>query len=397
MHLHVPLASVLLVTMFSFAISPPVHAASSSLELSELLVDPAAPQTDASDEFIELHNFGSSEIELSDYKLKVGSSSTQHSLPAKAIPPNGYMVVTSATSAWALTNTGGTIALLAPNGSIVDTATWPKAVAGASWMKAPGGAWSWSSSPTPGAPNVLIDITAPAGASGAAAYPALELSELLPDPAAPLTDASDEFIELFNPNSESVNVSGYIIKTGPSLSAKHTLRDTVVPAGSYLAFQSADTKIALSNAGSSVALFDPSGAPLGPVITYGKAIAGASWARFAGSWGWTSQATPGEANVLAIAAPATSVSKGPKSSSGSTSAGSKASSKTTATKAKAKATPAATLAASAPSGSWLLFVLAGLTLAYVTYEFRHDILNFYLRLRRHPGRGPKALEAPERG
>jgi hypothetical protein len=36
-----------------------------------------------------------------------------------------------------------------------------------------------------------------------------------------------------------------------------------------------------------------------------------------------------------------------------------------------------------PHESWLLFALAGLTMAYIIYEFRYDLRNYYYKLRRH--------------
>jgi hypothetical protein len=394
---HVPfLVSVLLVPLLSPVISPPALAAAGGLELSELLVDPAAPQTDAADEFVELHNMGLASIALGDYKLKVGTSATLHALPAQTVPAGGYVVLTAATSPWSLTNTGGTVTLLDGSGAEIDTTTWSKAVTGASWMKTAAGTWVWSSVVTPGAPNDLQS-----GAAGATpapgAYAELELNELLPNPAAPLTDAADEFIELYNPNSEPVSTTGYIIKTGATLSTKHTLKAFTVPAGGYLALKSADTKITLSNAGSSVALFDPAGKQLGSTIIYGKAKAGSAWARFDDAWAWTSQPSPGAPNIQAAGSEAIAASKASGPAAAKTKSAAKTKAASAKAKAKAKTTKSSTVAkaaASAPGGSWLLFVLAGLTMAYVAYEFRHDLLNFYYRIRRHAGRRGPAFETP---
>src|SRR5262249_40824305 len=47
-------------------------------------------------------------------------------------------------------------------------------------------------------------------------YLPINITEMLPDPVAPATDANDEFIELFNPNSTAVDLAGYVLKTGSS-------------------------------------------------------------------------------------------------------------------------------------------------------------------------------------
>ncbi len=181
------------------------------------------------------------------------------------------------------------------------------------------------------------------------------------------------------------------------MTTKHTLNSAVVPAGGYLALKSALTKVSLSNSGSSLALVDPAGHQLGQTIIWPKAAAGQAWARReADTWAWTTKPTPGAANL--IAAPAAKTAKSTRSATGST--------KITATKA---AVPkAATVssgssgsllaAATSPGGSWLLFALAGLTIAYIIYEFRYDLRNLYFKLRRHPafGRTPQPV-APGRG
>jgi hypothetical protein len=382
------LVCVLFVSVFSIAGARATLAASPGLELKALLVDPAPPLTDASDEFVELHNAGATPVTLSNYKLRIGASTTLHALPSDTLQPDATIRLTSKTSPWALGNTGGQVALLDAAGSVIDSTTWPAALPGATWAKNAGGTWTWDTAGTPS--------TGPGGA-----YPELELNELLPDPAAPLTDAKDEYVELFNPNSQPVNVSGYVVKTGANLSAKHTLTGALIAAGGYMALKSADTKIALANAGSSIALFDPAGKQLGTTITFGKATTGAAWARIGDTWAWTSKPTPGAANVLADLPAATVAGKSTKSiSTAKTAKAAKVKTPASSSKSKAKAVatkqaPAANAVATAPSGSWLLFVLAGLTLAYVIYEFRYDLLNFYKRLRRHSRSSGAPVEATQ--
>ena len=381
----------------------------STLEITELLVQPAAPQTDAHDEFVEIYNPTAAPIDLAGYVVKTGASlGTKHVLAAKVVPAGSYVVLTSDTSKIALANDGGSIALFSPTGDPLGaTISWPKATPGSSWMRKPDDSWAWTTTPTPGADNQLVAPTpkptatatpAPGqGAIGAAeassdsSYAEVELNELFPDPAAPLTDAADEFIELYNPNDVAVDLSGYVIKTGASLSTKHTLKG-LVPAGGYLALKSAITKIALANDGSSVALYDPSGTQLGPTITYPKAPTGDAWARSDSGWSWTTEPTPGLPNILAV--PPISASSASKSSTSSSKAKTSAAKSSKATKTKATSTtkPASAssaIAATATSsgGHWLLFGLAGLTIGYVIYEFRYDLRNFYYRLRGYPGSG----------
>ena len=63
------------------------------LELTELLVDPAAPYSDSHDEFVEVHNPGSVAVDATGYAVKTGSHTVK--LPAGMIPPDGYITLTS--------------------------------------------------------------------------------------------------------------------------------------------------------------------------------------------------------------------------------------------------------------------------------------------------------------
>jgi hypothetical protein len=384
--------SVLLCLIFSRAFaSTGALAATPTLELSALLPDPAAPLTDAHDEYIRLHNATAAPLSTAGYIIRVGTHS--YPIPSQTLAPGADLTLTSATSAWALTNTGGTVALFDPSGRQLEATTWPQAVSGAVWLKSPAGAWAWSTSAAP-APPVAGPAT-PATAD-------LSLSELLPDPAAPETDAHDEFIEVYNPGPAPADLSGYVVTTGTT---KHTLTHTTIPAAGYAALFASDSKVALSNSGASVSLFDPSGHQLGTTVTYSKAPVGQAWAQFDDGWHWTITPTPSAPNLLTtptVSSTAIGSSQAVTSGAASTHAKAPKPAKATAVKTakapKAGSRPASLLATSGTaSGQWLLFVLAGLTIAYVIYEFRYDLQNLYFRLRGHPGSGAAASQTATRG
>ncbi len=353
-----------------------------ALELTELLVDPAAPSTDAKDEFVEIHNAGTDPLDVGGYVIKTGTHS--YKLPVGTIAPDGYMVITSGSSSISLTNSGGVANLLDPSGTVIDTAgAWESAVPGASWALIDGN-WFWTLTPTPGAGNIYTQVPGTAGADDSTDYPAVELSELLPDPAAPLTDAADEFIEIYNPNPVAVNLEGYVLKTGHDLTGKYVIKGVTIPAGGYVALKSSTTKLALANDGSSVALYTPNGSQLGATVIYGKAKTGDSWAQFDTGWDWTSAPTPGAINILSAVSAAAAKPKA--------TAKAKVAAKAKTTKAKAaaklktaKSTAKAMLAGTTSKGGrWLLFILASLTIGYIIYEFRNDIRNYYYKLRGYP-------------
>jgi hypothetical protein len=369
-----------------------------SLELSELLVDPAAPQTDAADEFIEIHNTGSQTANLGGFKLKTANDS--FTFTDQSVTAGGYTVVKSDVSKLALTNTGGQLQLLGPDGQVIDSTEWDEATPGAAWAVV-SNVWQWTQQPTPAAPNVSVPLPVaptdvatnpiPSAASAASntLYPPIEITELLPDPAAPQTDAADEFIELHNPNAFAVDLTGYQLRTGKTLGDSYSLPAGTIEPDGYLAFKSAQTHLGLANDGSSVALFDPLGVQMGATVTYPVAKPGESYVKVNGAWAWSISVTPATANVLiapAVAAAKTTAKAVAAKTATKTAA--KATAKTTS--AKSSKTPAvkttATKSSAQSSGTlpspglgWLLFVLVGLTIGYVVYEFRHDVIGWYQR------------------
>ncbi len=408
------LASLCAITLLSpFATA---RAATPTLEITELFPDPAAPLTDADDEFIEFHNLTDTPIDLAGYTIKTGTSlSTSHTLTSAIVPAGGYLALKSAITKIALANAGSSVAMFDPAKIQIDqTITYGLAPTGSTWSKSSAGIWSWSTSPTPGEVNQFA-TPGQGGASPGVSNPApsptnspdLLITELFPDPAAPLTDAADEFIEIYNPNPFAIDLNSYSIKTGSTLSTKHLLASTVIQPNSYVALKSASTKIALANAGSSVALFDPSGGQIGATITYPKAETGASWARNDDVWSWSATPTPAAANIItAITAPSAASSA---AKTGTTTTKKSTTSKTTTTKPKASTAPKATKAtatkttssplvasATTTGGHWLLFILAALTIAYIIYEFRYDLQNYYFKLRSYPARRPAIVEIPVR-
>lgn len=224
----------------------------------------------------------------------------------------------------------------------------------------------------------MQNVTVPQASSNKGLF-APRITELLPNPDKPLTDGADEFIELYNENTASFDLSGYILFIGTSASKKYIFpKNTILRPKSFTAFYSHDTKIGLSNTAGRVVLTDPLGKELSATQVYGKAGGNQAWAFAQDKWQWTSRVTPGASNVISTPAAATSKK-----------------SKTTVPKPKSVAAGASgtsnvsTVAGSSkliekpesPIHPVALAVVGLFAVLYGAYEYRHDMANKFFQLR----------------
>ena len=241
------------------------------------------------------------------------------------------------------------------------------------------------------------DTTAPA--AGATAQ--VDITELLPDPAAPATDANDEFVELYNPGSATVSLTGYKLQTGSKYSYSHVFTEGSLAPGEYKAFYSKDTNLTLSNTAGKARLLDADGTTMSETADYGAAPTGSSWSFYDWAWAWTSAPTPDAANgpPAAVAAktttPAISAVTKAANTAKATTTNAKVAGATTTKAAAAKAPKAAAATTNKPYSSPtadnkslpvnpLLLAAVGVPLlGYMVYEYRHDIANRFAKLRRH--------------
>jgi hypothetical protein len=228
----------------------------------------------------------------------------------------------------------------------------------------------------------IINIAAESG-QAAPSLPASDIglmapsvTELLPNPEGTGNDNTDEFIELYNPNTKAFDLSGFILQTGLTTTHNFTLPPgTNLPAHGFAAFYSAKTGLSMSNTGGQSKLLDPFGNSISASGAYGTAKDGQTWALAKGKWYWTSQPTPGKANI--IKQPADS-----KKSSKKTSAKTKGASTKTAAHLSSNGS-AADESSMTPIHPWVLALIGGLALLYGTYEYRSDVANYLHQLRRN--------------
>ena len=129
----------------------PPASGTSSIRINELFPNPTGTES----EWIELYNFGSSDVDLSKgWKLR--DKTTTYDFSKESDPlilSDGYKIIEQKDSAIKLNDTGEeTLTLSAPDGSVVDTTSYTKTKEGAS-LSFDGASFRWSPFLTPGKEN----------------------------------------------------------------------------------------------------------------------------------------------------------------------------------------------------------------------------------------------------
>ncbi len=123
------------------------------------------------------------------------------------------------------------------------------------------------------------------------------ISEFIPNP-----EGSDtaEFIELYNPTTDAIDISGMKLDDEEGGSRAYTFPDgTIIEAQEYVLLGKQDTKLALNNSSDAVRMLYPDGTILHDV-PYDEAVEGASYVfdEEQGMWVWTGTVTPGALNIV---------------------------------------------------------------------------------------------------
>lgn len=410
-----------------FAMAPTVQVAQA--EVSQSSADVVIYQayfgspSDATDEFVILHNASLAVVDISglvvEYKSATGKSWYEKAKVAAGTAiasGEDYVLATKRERNGELdggfAQSGGNTRIISSAGEVIDALAWGTgdAAEGVAASAMVAGQALTRKSDASGQlidtqnnvadfEAVNIDIVTEAPSNPDPTNPApvqtgvdatVEITELFPDPTSPANDSSDEFIELFNAGAESVLLSGWKLRDAAGHSA--SLDGVSLQSGQYLALMSSQTKISLNNSGDTVALLNPAGEIVMTTPDYGAAEEGLTYGSSAEGWGWLANPTPNAANSLLasqdVVAAAATKAKAKKTTAKST--------KKKAKSAKAK-TPklAKTAAASAANNTadmvdsqaesvpwtWLVAGLGVLAVGYGVYEYRPEITSFFVKLR----------------
>ena len=127
------------------------------IKISEFMPNPAGSDLA---EFIELYNYGETEINLTGLKLDDGEGGSRpYVFPENTkIASQSYLTVAAGETKISLNNTDDAARLLDANDKIIDEVLYEDVVEGASFAQDDKGVWFWSTSVTPGKNNIIKPI-----------------------------------------------------------------------------------------------------------------------------------------------------------------------------------------------------------------------------------------------
>jgi len=381
--------------------------------INELLPNPVGE--DSGQEWIELRGLDNETVFLANCAVLVND--TKYSFaPDQWVSDGQFSTFANfsdgqTTRTLSLKNTGvSTVSFGRVNGNndfeALQTIQYSDSPEGQSWARFNEG-WRWLSAPTPGEDNATLVESASAdpeptefpiptstaensqaGSTLATANPLVIITELLPNPASPQTDEADEFVELYNPGIDALDLDGYKVQTGSNYSYSFTIDSQTIPAGGYLVLTSSNTGLTLANSAGQARLLSPNGTTVSQTDPYQDAPEGRAWTLSDGVWQWSSSPTPGSANVITIGSPTKSNKKS------STKKSTKAAKTTKPKSKKAKKTSKSKATAGTASGDnssppvqplhmAVLVAVGAAALLYGAYEYRQDVANFFYKFRRN--------------
>jgi len=332
----------------------PTHASSASIIITNIQ---AGSPTGASEEAIVLYNNSSFEANITNWclanKLAVKFACFSAALPNELsiLPPYSYATAVSSKvlkdtnhSNFSViyepgTGVSGSIVASADTITLIDSSDQP--VDQFSWTSSISSSRQWSRTKLSLLPDIFIDTNASIDWQQVSfgAFPISQLEyrhtepEIPPDepvdepteepsdtpdgtgqPEVPLpavitellpnavgSDTGNEFIEMYNPNKlTEVLLGGYKLAVGPGLEKVITLTEYILKPGEYKVFTNAQLGFSLLNTSSRVTLFMPNGDIASEVPMYDSPPDGESWALINDLWQYSTQPTPGVANVSVI-------------------------------------------------------------------------------------------------
>ena len=274
-------------------------------------------------DWVELFNAGNETIDLTGMYLTddLHNSDKWQFSNGSSIEAGGYLVIWADNSpvarplhaSFALNASGEAIALFARDGkSLIDSIVFYEQLADFSFGRFPDGSFNWSdSTPTPGAPNKLVEIVVHDEPEYVTVPEGLFINELMADNQITIAGPNGtypDWIELFYDGNETIDLGGmYLTDDLTNPTSWRFPNDTLLEPPGYLliwADNSSDqtslhANFALNANGEEVGLFASDGITLIDSVVFTKQIGDVSFGRFpdgSGNWTYLLRATPGWGN-----------------------------------------------------------------------------------------------------
>jgi hypothetical protein len=127
----------------------------------------------------------------------------------------------------------------------------------------------------------------------------LVITELLPNPDG--DDSGNEFIELYNPNIETVSLDGYAFYVGTNTTTVYGFPNgTYIEPHAYMVFYNDTIHFTLVNTTGGIHLLSTDDILVDSSDTYVSATSGMSWSLIHDTWQYTNQPTPGYENLPSL-------------------------------------------------------------------------------------------------
>lgn len=309
--------------------TPPDETPEEPASYPKILINEIMPNPDGTDtgnEWVELRNPNSDDIDLTDWQLDDDEGGSKpFTIKALTIPKNGYATIISGESKLSLNNDSDKVRLFDPKGVIQDEIYYEDAKSGYSLARKDETQWYWTDFPTKGETNMEIIENVEDESPGEEKSEEenkiyqdgdisdeLEITEILPNPNG--TDTGSEWIEIHNNSDEDINMGNWQLDDSENGSKPYTFSDeTTLNKNSYLVIFSKESKLNLGNKNDEVRLFAPDGDTIDEVA-YDSAPSGMSYAKLQfirdkrpiaslippsnteEKWEWTNKITKGAEN-----------------------------------------------------------------------------------------------------
>lgn len=251
-----------------------------SSPLNDVVINEFLAAPSSGPEWVELYNPTAIPIDISGaYIDDINGGGSPKQIPANTILDGGDYYVHEMNNLF--NNGGDDVRFLLPDGStVVDSYTYSSTSSGSVWYRSGDGA-DWSAtmgSPTKGTANPEPSVYTVAD---------LVINEVVPDPS-----SGSEWVELYNPTSGTIDLSGAYIDdiAGGGGAPKQIAAGQTIAAGGHWTM---DTNSFFNNGGDDVRLLMPDGSTVVDSYTYSSSSSGQSWYRTPDGGSWSgSMGTP---------------------------------------------------------------------------------------------------------